>query len=452
MTYREYLDYILDTGQEVGPPLWIVSGMFKKTIRPADGTLNDPIRGLSFRDAAGYAGWRRARLPRTVELLRAWRGPSPDGWAGGDAEDISSYLAEYLSTATKIRRDSLPIHTLRNTFETHASRFDPGEHMNPSINTISAEWAIEPLGQVASEYDRLRRRIEARSEVASVGRHRPDDLPAAERWSESKLAMADALDEKLNGFDDYQIVLFQTSSHLDLDLQFDAFGKDYYLPGFRCVTSADATSITQRVSKRYVGNREKGEPPEVFVLEGSDRRRLTGYTEWASGATSAQLARTMIADAMGVDQDTLDPASEGWFASKVLSALPADWAGRKGGAQSWLIMQSDILRFCEAMAALNGAKAQLRNDWLKWDQFEQDPKIRQIKSSIESIAEEIRQRVIEQRPCHACGGSRRLDHCPKCGGRGSVYGLGATCADCNGTGKNLRRDQECPNCDAKGYE
>ena len=154
-TQREYLQYLMDTGQTLDPNKWDVRGIFNKTVRPREGTFDGPIAGVSWEQSLCYARWRGARLPTSVEWLRAMRGSGPTGWPSGN-EPTFSALAETLARAVR-RLDHDRERSEKKydaIFAEVVAPLDIGDGCQPAITPSHlGEWTSESLGATCETWE-----------------------------------------------------------------------------------------------------------------------------------------------------------------------------------------------------------------------------------------------------------------------------------------------------------
>lgn len=141
VSYREYLEYLLDTGKFIEKPMWKISGLFRKKVEPRFATLDDPVTNVRWEEAEQYAKWRGARLPQAIEWLRAMRGTKNGNFLGGTETDVNRYLEDFANHELNGFIEKKPWEILRE----HASPFDTGETLNPVISpTPLYEWTKLP--------------------------------------------------------------------------------------------------------------------------------------------------------------------------------------------------------------------------------------------------------------------------------------------------------------------
>ncbi len=232
------------------------------------------------------------------------------------------------------------------------------------------------------------------------------------------------------------------------------------------------------MAKRYVGVRNnKGRYAEVFIEEDGYRRPLPIIhcffphdIDWTGGPASDNLALSIFADVLGEPKNEAEvltsrsASAAAHFAGRILTWLPTDTNGSGRRAQSWSFDEEDLRRWAaanqsrfQARDRLNALSSFLTSHQSEIERIEQE--MPHLESEVLLLESEIKRKIIVERPCHTCHGTGAIRECPECHGRGAIYGLdssgrpgGATCSGCNGTGKNMRQNGECPNCWGKGYE
>jgi hypothetical protein len=174
VTYRQYLRYLVETGQPLDRSHWEVRGFFSKTIKPRYGELDDPVKNVSWDEASKYATWRRARLPRCVEWIRAVKGRRPDGWPSGNESDIDRYFEDKARAGAGLTDE-----VFGDVLPRHARPFDTGDLLNPAVEFARQwEWAIEPLWALRDAYEERRLAGMRLADIEIARKNdRMDDIP-----------------------------------------------------------------------------------------------------------------------------------------------------------------------------------------------------------------------------------------------------------------------------------